>query len=449
ELVPLAALPLTPNGKIDRQKLSAIEGPARSPVERGRAAAGSIERRLREIFQEALGRTDFGRAEGFFDLGGDSFAAVVMTERINQAFGCRLKVAEVFAHPSVEAMCRRLEAVMSPAAGAVPEPIAARAMPAKAGLRPRAQVTGGDDDGDDGDDADAVAVIGMSCHFPGAKDHREFWHNLREGKDSVGSWSSDELRAFGVPDSLIGRPDYVPQRSVIDGQADFDPAFFGISPRDAELMDPQGRLLLLHAWKAIEDAGHRPEDVPNTSVYTAAGTNFYQILLSSLAKTTTGPRVIESAESYAAWMFAQGGSIPTMISSKLGLKGPSIHVSSNCSSALSALYLACQGLLAGEVDQALVGAATIFGSASLGYVHQPGLNFSSSGRCRTFDAFADGMAGGEGVGMVVLKRARDAISDGDHVYCLIRGIAANNDGGDKAGFYAPGVRGQADVIRKV
>ncbi|WP_437585646.1 amino acid adenylation domain-containing protein [Sorangium sp. So ce1000] len=446
ELVPLPALPLTPNGKVDRQKLSAIEGPAPvASVERSQGADSSIERRLRTIFQDALGRGDFGRDEGFFDIGGDSFAAVVTIERINQAFGCRLKVAELFAHPSIGAMGRRIEALVSPTPRAAPEATAVQGAPAKAGPSLGAKAAGGDAT----DVGDAIAVIGMSCHFPGAKDHREFWQNLRQGKDSIAFWSPDELRAFGVPEGLIHRPDYVPQRSVIEGQADFDPAFFGISPRDAEFMDPQGRLLLLHAWRAIEDAGHRPQDVPNTSVFTAAGNNFYQMLLSSLAEVTRGPRIIESAESYAAWMFAQGGSIPTMISNKLGLKGPSIHVGSNCSSALSALYLACHGLLAGEADQALVGAATIFGSAGLGYVYQPGLNLSSSGRCRAFDAAADGMAGGEGVGVVLLKRARDAIADGDHIYCLIRGIAANNDGGDKAGFYAPSVRGQADVIRKV
>lgn len=162
----------------------------------------------------------------------------------------------------------------------------------------------------------------------------------------------------------------------------------------------------------------------------------------------SGPRVLASSETYAAWLFAQGGTVPTMISTKLGLHGPSMAVSTNCSSALSAVHVACQGLLAGDAEQAIVGAASLFSAGELGYVHQPGLNFSSDGRSRAFADGADGMSGGEGVGVVVLKRAGEAIAAGDHIYCLIRGVAVNNDGGEKAGFYAPGVRGQAEVIRK-
>ncbi|WP_394848783.1 amino acid adenylation domain-containing protein [Pendulispora brunnea] len=440
ELLPLASLPLTSNGKVDKNALREKGGPART-APRPRWHTGSIERRVRAIFGQALGGEDFDRHEGFFDLGGDSFTAVVTIERINEAFGCQLPVTDLFAHPSLDAMCRHLASKWS-ATTTVRNDAPARKSPPSAypsfDAREDAPLLDG-----------AIAVIGLSCQFPSAKDHGEYWENLRQGKDSVRSWSPEELRAMGVPEALVGRSNFVPQRSEIDGKAEFDPAFFGISPRDAEFMDPQGRLLLLHAWKALEDAGHRPEDAPNTSVFMSTSTNFYQMLLPSLVKSVTGPRVLESAEHYVAWTFAQGGSIPTMISTKLGLTGPSMHVSTNCSSALSGLYLACQSLLAGEADRALVGAATIFSAMTLGYVHQPGLNLSSDGRCKTFDEDADGMAGGEGVGVVLLKRAREALADGDNVYCVIRGIAVNNDGGDKAGFHAPSAKGQARVIRKV
>lgn len=140
-------------------------------------------------------------------------------------------------------------------------------------------------------------------------------------------------------------------------------------------MDPQARLLLQHAWQALEDAGYRPEDVPGTSVTTSTSTNFYQALLPALMANASGPRVLASSETYAAWLFAQGGTVPTMISTKLGLRGPSMAVNTNCSSALSAVHVACQGLLAGDVDQAIVGAASLFSAGELGYVHQPGLNF--------------------------------------------------------------------------
>ncbi|WP_371930646.1 amino acid adenylation domain-containing protein [Streptomyces poriferorum] len=442
--VALDAFPLTAHGKIDRAKLTeaaqTVPLPAAdSPVAAPHIERPDIERTVRGIFEEVLGSRDIDRSAGFFDIGGDSFAAIEAVTAINREFGCSLRPTSVFAHPSVAAMARHLTGLLpagqAPAAQpAEPEqhPDPRHATPAASGARPD----------------DSIAVIGMSCRFPGAMDHREFWSALVEGRSGGTSWSAEELRALGVPEELITRPGYVSQRSVVDGRAEFDAAFFDISPRDAEFMDPQARLLLQHAWQALEDAGYRPEDVPETSVTTSTSTNFYQALLPALMANASGPRVLESSETYAAWLFAQGGTVPTMISTKLGLRGPSMAVSTNCSSALSAVHVACQGLLAGDADQAIVGAASLFSAGELGYVHQPGLNFSSDGRSRAFADGADGMSGGEGVGVVVLKRASEAIAAGDHIYCLIRGVAVNNDGGDKAGFYAPGVRGQTEVIRK-
>ncbi|MGV9310735.1 amino acid adenylation domain-containing protein [Streptomyces sp. NPDC003691] len=462
--VALDAFPLTAHGKIDRAKLTetartvplpAADGPAAdtpdadspadsqdadTPDDRGPVAAPGIERTVRGIFEDVLGSRDIDRAAGFFDIGGDSFAAIEAVERINRAFGCSLRPTVVFAHPSVAAMARHLTGLLpagqKPAARPVepgPQPDPRRSAPAADGAAPP---------------DDAIAVIGISCRLPGAVDHRAFWSALVAGRSGGTSWSAGELRTLGVPEELITRPGYVPQRAVVDGRAEFDAAFFDISPRDAEFMDPQARLLLQHAWQALEDAGYRPEDVPGTSVTTSTSANFYQALLPALMANASGPRVLASSETYAAWLFAQGGTVPAMISTKLGLHGPSMAVSTNCSSALSAVHVACQGLLAGDADQAIVGAASLFSAGELGYVHQPGLNFSSDGHSRAFADGADGMSGGEGVGVVVLKRAAEAIAAGDHIYCLIRGIAVNNDGGDKAGFYAPGVRGQTEVIRK-
>ncbi|MEU2822501.1 amino acid adenylation domain-containing protein [Streptomyces bacillaris] len=473
--VALNAFPLTPHGKVDRAKLAeaartepppAVGSPAAgSPAAGSRTAdspvaAPDVERTVRGIFEEVLGSRDIDRAAGFFDIGGDSFAAIEAVERINRAFGCSLRPTSMFAHPSVAAMARHLTGLL-PAGqvpGGQPPHGQVRAGQAAAGAQGSAaqpvqperhpdprRTTPAADDASLGD---AIAVIGISCRFPGALDHRAFWSALVDGRSGATSWSVEELRALGVPEELITRPGYVPQRSVVEGRAEFDAAFFDISPRDAEFMDPQARLLLQHAWQALEDAGYRPEDVPQTSVTTSTSSNFYQALLPALMANASGPRVLAGSETYAAWLFAQGGTVPTMISTKLGLRGPSMAVSTNCSSALSAVHVACQGLLAGDVDQALVGAASLFSAGELGYVHQPGLNFSSDGRSRAFADGADGMSGGEGVGVVVLKRAGEAIAAGDHIYCLIRGIAVNNDGGDKAGFYAPGVRGQAEVIRK-
>ncbi|MEU9201095.1 amino acid adenylation domain-containing protein [Streptomyces sp. NPDC048332] len=451
--VALDAFPLTAHGKVDRaglaeaartMALAAADSPAADSPASGPVAARGIERTVRGIFEEVLGSRDIDRAAGFFDIGGDSFAAIEAVERINREFDCSLRPTSIFAHASVAAMARHLTGLLP--AGHVPA-----AQPVESGQHPDTRQAAPAADDAPLDDAtldDSIAVIGISCRFPGATDHREFWSALVEGRSGGTSWSAGELRSLGVPEELIARPGYVPQRSVVDGRAEFDAAFFDISPRDAEFMDPQARLLLQHAWQALEDAGYRPEDVPETSVTTSTSTNFYQALLPALMANASGPRVLASSETYAAWLFAQGGTVPTMISTKLGLRGPSMAVSTNCSSALSAVHVACQGLLAGDADQAIVGAASLFSAGELGYVHQPGLNFSSDGHSRAFADGADGMSGGEGVGVVVLKRASEAVAAGDHVYCLIRGVAVNNDGGDKAGFYAPGVRGQTEVIRK-
>ncbi|GGV42313.1 non-ribosomal peptide synthetase [Streptomyces spectabilis] len=437
--VALDAFPLTAHGKVDRAKLTEAARTVPLPAAERPVAALDIERTVRGIFEEVLGSRDIDRAAGFFDIGGDSFAAIEAAARINREFGCSLRPTSVFAHPSVAAMARHLTGLLPAGQAPAAQPVEPERQPDPRPATPAASDASLDD---------AIAVIGISCRFPGAMDHRAFWSALVEGRGGGTSWSVEELRALGVPEELITRPGYVPQRSVVDGRAEFDAAFFDISPRDAEFMDPQARLLLQHAWQALEDAGYRPEDVPETSVTTSTSTNFYQALLPALMANASGPRVLASAETYAAWLFAQGGTVPAMISTKLGLRGPSMAVSTNCSSALSAVHVACQGLLAGDVDQAIVGAASLFSAGELGYVHQPGLNFSSDGRSRAFADGADGMSGGEGVGVVVLKRASEAIAAGDHLYCLIRGVAVNNDGGDKAGFYAPGVRGQAEVIRK-
>ncbi|MGL4201184.1 MAG: beta-ketoacyl synthase N-terminal-like domain-containing protein, partial [Enterobacter roggenkampii] len=287
-----------------------------------------------------------------------------------------------------------------------------------------------------------VAVIGMSCQFPGADNPAAFWNNLLEGRESIRHLEKGELLAQGVSPQMAARPDYVPVSATVAGKSLFDPEFFMLSPKDAALMDPQARLLLLNAWWAVEDAGYAVPHIPNTAVYMSVSTNFYQ------QPDLTQAGVLENSAGYVSWLYSQSGTVPALISYHLGLTGPSYAIHSNCSSALSGLYAAYQSLRAGEVEYALVGAATLHSADSLGYIHQPGLNFSADGRLKAFDTAADGMVGSEGVAVLLLKNAHAAIRDNDAIYGLLRGIAMNNDGMDKAGFYAPGVRGQAAVIEK-
>lgn len=289
---------------------------------------------------------------------------------------------------------------------------------------------------------DSLAIIGISCEFPGAGNYQQFWGNIREGKESSRFLDEAELRSQGVSASMISDPKYIPVDLSIDGKYHFDAEFFNISRNNAILMDPQFRLLLQHSWKAVEDAGYASGDMPDTAVFMATANAYYQ---SRMGRSID----FDDSEDYVAWMLAQSGSIPTRISYELGFLGPSISIHTNCSSSLVALSLAYESLKRKEVKYALVGASKLFADARPGYFYEPGMNFSSDGRCRAFDASADGLIAGEGAAVIVVKRAMDAIEDGDHIYALVRGVGINNDGADKAGFYAPSVTGQANAIDKV
>ncbi|MEX3556994.1 MAG: amino acid adenylation domain-containing protein [Burkholderia sp.] len=432
-----AALPQTPNGKVDRQALRARALPAQSdekapprPIGTSRNAARlELESRLQALWAEVLERPTVGRDERFLEAGGNSVAAVLLAERIQAEFGRAFGVAQVFAHISVAAQAAYLDGSDPTPEAPVNEPIAPRAVVAE----PKPDASGIAED--------ALAIIGIACHFPGAENHRAFWDNLRAGHDSARLFSPEALRAAGVPERLIADPQYVPVHYGIEGKAEFDAEFFNLPPRTAVLMDPQYRLLLQQAWAAIEDAGYTPEAIPDTGVFMSASFSAYQARLQD-------PRAVEPGDRYVAWLMSQGGSLPTLVSYQLGLTGPSLFIQTNCSSFLSALAAARRSLLARESRLALVGAATLFAEDSKGYLHEPGLNFSSNGHCKAFDASADGMVSGEGGGVVLLKRAREAVADGDHIYALLRGVAVNNDGADKAGFYAPSVRGQSAVIEQ-
>ncbi|MBT2575230.1 amino acid adenylation domain-containing protein [Bacillus sp. ISL-51] len=429
----LEELPLTPNGKVDRKRL-ARRGLTENPAETKAVSSSDIQHTVLAIWRDVLKNSEIEPDDRFFDAGGDSLLAVTAADRITQELHCEFSVTELFEYATVKGISRYI-------ADQKPKEAALSAVPHKK-TRSDSRKRPSHDLPDYYEDS--VAVIGISCEFPGAENHFEFWDNLKEGKESIAFFTKEELRRFGVSEELADHPGFVAAKSAIDGKEMFDPGFFGFSPKDAEFMDPQLRMLLLHSWKAIEDAGYVSKEIPETSVYMSASNNSYRNLLP--AETT---EQLETPDGYVSWVLAQSGTIPTMISHKLGLKGPSYFVHANCSSSLIGLHSAYKSLQSGESKYALVGGATLHTEANAGYVHQPGLNFSSDGHIKAFDASADGMMGGEGAAAVLLKNAADAVRDGDHIYALLRGIGVNNDGADKVGFYAPSVKGQAEVIQKV
>lgn len=287
-----------------------------------------------------------------------------------------------------------------------------------------------------------IAVVGGAGRFPGTGDLDAFWQSLRGGVESIRRFTDEELDAAGVPEEIRSRPDFVNAGAILEGVEEFDATFFGFHPREAEVLDPQHRVFLECAWHALEDAGCDPARHEG-SIGVFAGTSINTYLLQNL---WTNPEVAGRLGSFQLALSNDKDFLATRVSYKLDLRGPSVTVQTACSTSLVATHLACQSLLAEECDLALAGGVSVLVPQTSGYVYQKGGVLSPDGHCRAFDARAAGTVGGQGVGVVALKRLADALDDGDTIRAVIRGWAMNNDGGAKVGYTAPSVDGQAQVI---
>ncbi|MEO0537756.1 MAG: SDR family NAD(P)-dependent oxidoreductase [Cyanobacteria bacterium P01_A01_bin.123] len=284
-----------------------------------------------------------------------------------------------------------------------------------------------------------IAIVGMSGRFPGARDIDAFWQNLQDGIESTSFFSDSELTSSGVSPTLLSDPGYVKAKPILSDVELFDAEFFGFSPKEAEMMDPQHRLFLEHAWEALENAGYNPEAYDGLiGVYAGVDINSYLLnnVYPCYGNVLDLQTLIGNATDY----------LSTRVSYKLNLKGPSVTVQTACSTSLVSVHMACQSLLSGECDLSLAGGISLTVPQKVGYSYQEGGIASSDGHCRAFDAEAKGTIFGEGVGVVALKRLTDALADGDCIYATIKGSAINNDGALKAGYTAPSRDGQAAVI---
>jgi phthiocerol/phenolphthiocerol synthesis type-I polyketide synthase E len=288
-----------------------------------------------------------------------------------------------------------------------------------------------------------IAIIGLACRFPGARDVTEFWANLEAGRESIRDVSEKEYLAAGGDPAALNDPYLVRVESDFPDIDCFDARFFDYSPAEAEWLDPQQRVFLECGYHALEDAGYHATHYPGTiGVY--AGANESRYYLDNVYPRLAGAPL--STTSLAMETANMLGILPTRLSYHLGLRGPSVSVQTTCSTSLVAVHLACQDLLNYDADMALAGGATINTALRLGYRHVPDGPLSPDGRCRAFSADGAGMSSGNGVGLVVLKRLVDALTDRDHIRAVIKGTAINNDGDRKVGLIAPSVQGQAEVI---
>jgi len=287
----------------------------------------------------------------------------------------------------------------------------------------------------------SVAVIGMAGKFPGARNIRQFWENLKNGTESISRFSDQELIEAGISPELLGNPNYVKAKGMLEDADCFDAGFFSYPPRDAERMDPQMRLLHECSWEALETAGYNPETYQGRiGAYFGASENLEWIeMLRS--------RGANMAEDFDHFLLNYRDYVSTRISYKLNLKGPSFTLLAACSTSLLAIHLAAQSLLHGECDMAVAGGVSLMYPEKSGYIYQEGLMLSSDGHCRAFDEKADGTVFSDGIGVVVLKTTASALKDRDQIRALILGSAANNDGNGKIAFTVPTVDGQYNVIR--
>ena len=359
---------------------------------------------------------------GFFDLGMDSLMAVELRNRLNRAFADEYVVPNtvVFDYPDIATLARHLagelgEAGGAPAVLAQPEP---EPLPA---VR-------------EGEEENGIAIVGMACRFPGAADIAEFRTRLEAGADAVTDGRGDTGSWSDLAEDLPAAYAAYRQGGFVEGIERFDSRFFRIAPIEARMMDPRQRMLLESSWQALEDAGMDPDRLrgSRTGLYAGIAASEYRDLM-----TAGGVSYLGTAASMTVGR----------VSFALGLEGPTIPVELNCASSLVAVHYAVSALRQGEVDMALAaGAHAVLSPELTREMAELGL-LSASGRCRAFDAAADGFVRGEGCGVVVLKRLSRAQADGDRIWGVIRGSAVNQNGA-AAGPTVPNGPAQERVIEE-
>lgn len=294
-------------------------------------------------------------------------------------------------------------------------------------------------------DGNAIAIVGMACRFPGASNTRQFWNNLKQGKEALTLLSDEELREGGVSERELEDPNYVKAGMFLKQMECFDAGFFGFNPQEARIMDPQHRHFLECAWETFEDAGYVPGEIDGSvGVFAGSGHNAY------MPYNLLPNR--ELVDQVGFFLLRHTGNdkdfLSTRVSYLLNLKGPSVNVQTACSTSLVAAHMAAQSLLAGECDMALAGGVTIELPHRRGYLYKDSEILSKDGHCRPFEQASGGTVFGSGVGCVLLKRLEDALADGDHIHAVMKASAINNDGSDKVSYLAPSVDGQAAAVRE-
>jgi amino acid adenylation domain-containing protein len=412
----LEEFPHTTSGKVDKR---ALPTPGFERPELGvlfKAPATRTETVLANCWASLLQLDRVGTDDNFFELGGNSLVALKTVSALREQ-GLELPITRLYQFPTVKAAAAWLDG----------------------GKITHLRLPGQHQDRITGDDD--IAIIGMAGRFPGAETIEELWTLLKEGKETVSFFSKEELDA-SIPASLRDDEYYVPARGIITDADRFDAGFFGISPRLAELMDPQQRIFLELAWEVLERTGYLPEKYAGSiGVFAGSGNNSYY-----LNNVLPNRELVDRVGSFQVMTFNEKDYVASRVAYALNLKGPAVSIHSGCSTSLLAIAQAADSLRKGGCDLALAGGASVTAPIRSGHLYQEGAMLSRDGHCRPFDAEARGTTFSDGAGIVLLKRRQQAEKDGDTIYALIKGAGINNDGGGKGSFTAPSAEGQAAAI---
>ncbi len=419
-LILLDDMPVLPNGKIDR---SALQVPS---IEANENQAGIIppstklEQTLLELWREVLSIKEISVQDNFFDIGGNSLGVIQINNKLNELTGKSISLMQLFEYPTIESLVKSLD---------IKEDMQDEAIQNVPLVESKALAS------------DDIAVIGMACKFPGANSIEEFWENILSGKESITQFKDEELLNSGISPEELANPNYVKAKGFLEGIEYFDSEFFDYAYQEANMMDPQIRLMHETVWKLLEHAGYDPSMYKGLiGLFAGSGSNM-PWMSRFLSQQMDNVNVFE------AMTLNEKDFLTSRISYKLDLKGPSFNIQTACSTSLVAIHQAIQSLLGGESDMAIAGGVSISYPRKEGYLWHEGMIFSKDGHCKPFADDSSGTVSGNGIGLVLLKPLSAAKKDGDKIYSVVKGSSINNDGSDKVGYTAPSIKGQSKVIQ--
>ncbi|MDF2801027.1 MAG: hypothetical protein K0S61_930 [Anaerocolumna sp.] len=449
EFVQLDKMPTLPNGKVNKNALNIIKTEKTVSVQVPPKSV--LEKEILNIWREILQKDNIGVRDNFFDAGGNSFALMMVNNKINNELGLSVPVMKLFEYPTIEGFVHLLTEENSGNLSSLEF------------NQDEEDFDHNEFDDDSFEDdsfndainevaisavkvsekssSEDVAVIGMACRFPDAENIEIFWENILNGRESIQFFEDEDLINSGIPRELFEKENYIRAKGYLEGAEYFDSKLFDYSDKEAQMMDPQIRMLHQCTYEVLENAGYNSYEYEGKiALYAGSGSNLLWMTKFSNSQN-------DIIEAFEAMTYNEKDFLTTRIAYKLNLKGPILNIQTACSTSLVAIHQAAKLVISGEADMAVAGGVCISYPRKEGYLWHEGMIFSKDGHCRPFSKDSGGTVPGNGCGVVLLKTLKKALEDKDHIYAVIKGSAVNNDGIDKIGYTAPSIKGQCEVIK--